>query len=126
MTTTKIQATFCKRDDISPEIVYTPGTAAMTAEAGMDERTALLVDNQGAADCGILVEAGDGLRRAVGPLHAAAPKNQRRAFVLDSMRFKKLEGEQRGCFVVKLCDPTDPTKAFSGTASDVKFALLKL
>ena len=123
---TKIEATFCKRDDISPAIVYTPGEATMAAEAGMDERTALLVDNQGTADCGILVEAGDGLRRAVGPLHAAAPQGQRRAFVLDSMRFKKLEGEQRGCFVVKLCDPTDATKAFGGAASEVKFALLKL
>lgn len=123
---TKIQATFCKRDDISPEIIYTPGETALAAEAGMDERTALLVDNQGSADCGILVEAGDGLRRAAGPLHAAAPKGQRRAFVLDSMRFKKLEGEQRGCFVVKLCDPTDATKAFGGAASEVKFALLKL
>lgn len=123
---TKITATFCKRDDISPAIVYTPGDSVMTAEAGLDERTALLVDNQGSVDCGILVEAGDGLRRAIGPLHASAPKGERRAFVLDSMRFKKLEGEQRGCFVVKLCDAADATKAFSGAAANVKFALLKL
>ena len=46
---TKIEATFCKRDDISPAIVYTPGEATMAAEAGMDERTALLVDNQACA-----------------------------------------------------------------------------
>lgn len=123
---TKITETICKRDDISPAIVYTAGDSTMAAEAGVDERTALLVDNQGTADCGILVEAGDGLRRAIGPLHAAAPKGEKRAFVLDSMRFKKLEGEQRGCFVIKLCDAADPTKAFSGTAANVKFAVLKL
>ena len=46
--------------------------------------------------------------------------------MLDSMRFKKLQGENAGKFVLHLCDPADKGKAFAGTAANVKFAQIHL
>ena len=50
---------------------------------------------------------------------------QEMALLLDSMRFKKLEGENKGGFVLKLCDGDHPASPFSGTAAGVKFAVIR-
>ena len=55
---TKITATDCVRDGLSPAIQYTPGENELWAPAGKDERTVILVRNDSGTDCGVLVEAG--------------------------------------------------------------------
>ena len=122
---TKITATDCVRDGLSPAIQYTPGENELWAPAGKDERTVILVRNDSGTDCGVLVEAGDGLRKSIGPFHGKVTNGQEVAMVLDSMRFKKLEGENKGGFVLKLCDGDHPASPFSGTAAGVKFAVVR-
>ena len=122
---TKITATDCLRDGFSPAIQYTPGESELWAPAGKDERTVILVRNQSGADCGLLAEAGDGLRKSIGPLFGKVENGREAALVLDSMRFKKLEGEQKGGFVLKLRDGENPDSPFSGTASGVQFAVIR-
>ena len=122
---TKITATDCVRDGLSPAIQYTPGESQLWAPAGKDERTVILVRNDSGTDCGVTVEAGDGLRKSIGPFHGKVTNGQEVAMVLDSMRFKKLEGENKGGFVLKLCDGDNPESPFSGTATGVKFAVVR-
>ena len=122
---TKITATDCVRDGLSPAIQYTPGESELWAPAGKDERTVILVRNDSGTDCGVTVEAGDGLRKSIGDFHGKVGNGQEVAMVLDSMRFKKLEGENKGGFVLKLCDGENPESSFSGTATGVKFAVVR-
>ena len=122
---TKITATDCVRDGLSPAIQYTPGENELWAPAGKDERTVILVRNDSGTDCGVTVEAGDGLRKSIGPFHGKVTNGQEVALQLDSMRFKKLEGENKGGFVLKLCDGDHPASPFSGTAAGVKFAVIR-
>lgn len=114
------------RDGISEKIQLTEGATAMKARAGNDERTALLVKNDGDSACGIYVEPGDGLRSAIGGLLAAVQAGELRFLELDSMRFKHLSGAEKGCFTLRLCDPADGSKAFAGAAATMKFAVLML
>ena len=122
----EIQRTEGVWDGISAALAFADGQEQMTAAAGSDERMALLIQNGDAAKCGIYVEPGDGLRRSIGGLLVAIPNGETRVVILDSMRFKKLQGENAGKFVLHLCDPADKGKAFAGTAANVKFAQIHL
>lgn len=122
----EIGCIFGVRDGISANVKFTEGEAAMKVQAGNDERTALLIRNEGESACGIYVEPGDGLRSAIGGLLVAVPAGEMRFLELDSMRFKHITGEDRGKFTLRLCDQTDKDKAFTGAASAMKFAAIKL
>ena len=63
--------------------------------------------------------------QSIGDFHGKVATGQEAAMVLDSMRFKKLEGENKGGFVLKLCDGENPESPFSGTAAGVKFAVIR-
>lgn len=122
----EMNCVFGVRDGISDNVQFTEGETSMKVQAGNDERTALLVKNEGAGACGIYAEPGDGLRSAIGGLLVAIPAGEMRFLELDSMRFKQVTGEDRGKFRLRLCDPSDREKPFTGTAASVKFAALML
>ena len=122
----QVQSTRCQRDGISADIAFVPGESAMTMVTANDERTALLVRNQSESECGIYVEAGDGLRSAIGGLLVQVPAGQMRALVLESMRFKHLSGQHKGCICLRLCDPQNAENPFGGSTSALQLAQLQL
>lgn len=114
-------------DGVSTNLAFTPCESTMTALSAKDERSAILVKNGDATHAvGIYVEAGDGIRSSIGGLLCAVEAGETCAIMLDSMRFKKLSGEKRGSFVLKLCKKGDKETAFDGVLTSVGMAQIRL
>lgn len=120
-----IKSVYGVRDGASEAITLSSGAADQTVTPGQDERFCILVQNTDATTAGIVVEAGDGLRASIGDLLCTVAQNEMKIIQLDSSRFKKLKGENKGKYVLHIKNAAG-TAAFGGTAANVKLAAINL
>lgn len=123
----EISITYGVIDSASADMVFTPCESMMAVTSGKDERTAIVVKNADAARAvGVFAEAGDGIRSSIGGLLVEVPSNSTRMIMLDSMRFKKLDGINRGKFVLNLCKAGNKSAAFEGNAASISMTQIRL